>query len=76
MVKGGDSMGGVLREGAGSLEVARCGAGLCTKGRVDRGPRLLELLGQRSDVLHTVLVRCQIALEGLVAPQQCPHLLQ
>lgn len=32
------------------------------------GPRLLELLGQRSDVLHAVLVRRQVAFQGLVAP--------
>lgn len=49
----------------------------CWEGRWGgRGSRLLELLGQRCDVLHAVLMRRQVALQGPVAPQQRPHLLQ
>lgn len=39
-------------------------------------PRLLEFLGEGSDVFHPVLVRSQVALKGLVTPQECTHLLQ
>ena len=37
---------------------------------------VLELLSDGCDLLHAVLVRCQVALEGLVLPQQGPHLGQ
>ncbi|KAL0609237.1 hypothetical protein AAY473_021524 [Plecturocebus cupreus] len=37
---------------------------------------ILELLRDGRDLLHAVLVRCQVALERLVLPQQSPHLCQ
>ena len=63
-------------EGYGSREKVWSQVGHGHPGLPGGNPRLLELLRQRSDVLHAVLVRRQVALRGLVAPQQRPHLLQ
>lgn len=63
-----------IRAGLGGRGVGP-GRGVVPGGVPGLRPRLLKLLGQRGDVLHAVLVGRQVAFEGLVAPQQRPHLL-
>lgn len=64
------------RAGPGPRHPRPGGVSFSALGWAQQTPCLLELPAWRSDVLHAVLVRRQVALEGLVAPQQGPYLLQ